>query len=284
MTLTRHSIFIAAGMLIVATLTLCLSLWQFTLARAERKEASEALDLAHKAQEAADLAQTRIREHEDAIIMLEDQLDESASLLRILDLSLRAESGERAAFIELHNYAFASNADIILHQYAQKHMIRIHYMFGDEILDPSVAATWASSYTVPTDRLHDYLHSELYTARASGVSTIAKLRLTQYLPDIVEMAFTEPDLHVLQVIQKTLEQEFQNFSPRVAFTLTDFILTPERGRSKFDTQWTAFSEDILKRDPTYTQNNSHKEIINADGRLPNQTIERTGDTRAGDFE
>ncbi len=239
-------------------LTLCLSYWQFRVADRKEHEAAVALKIADKAQQETVEAERRIMQHERDITNLATRLQQSAQLAQIHDWTIRAEAGDRDAFVALQRYVrdTATNSPLFVISLAQKNVNRIYRLFsGDQIMDPDVAyeessMSWAFIMQ-DTNRIPAFLKSDDYRTRAMAVGTIGTMRLNSYIPQLADIAFQEPDLHVLQFIVKTIEKAFDPSVSRNKFTVGDFLFPYYEGRKKFDDQWAQFGPDILRRKPKY---------------------------------
>lgn len=269
--LNKLSTHASLGMLVVSALALILAAWQFSLARTERKEATTALDLANRAQESSARAEERIAAHEQALTNLTVQLEHSAEMARIHDLTIRAESGERAAFVALQKIVdeAETNSDPFYISFAQKNINRIFSIFtSDRIQDPGVSMVEGPFPPIwPTNIIPVNLTADNYETRALAVATIGKMRLNSFIPQLADMAFAEPDLYVLQLIVRTINNAFEHCAPRVGFSINDFLYPYYDGRSKFEAQWKEFGPKLLKRKPLYIktepwgENASHQMII-----------------------
>ena len=253
--LQEISVKTAIGVLVLSVFSFGLATWQFNLARAERREASDALDLAKEAQEATQQAKAQIELHELKLTNLTSQLATSAELAKIHDWSIKAEAGDRAAFMELQHYVWetSSNSASYAISFAQKNVNRIHQLYtGEKILDPGVAqGEWTLSVIWPTNTITINLESDNYTSRAAAVGTIGTLRLNTFIPTLADMAQNEPDLYVLQLIVKTINNAFAGCAPRAGFTIDDFLFPHYEGKKKFDAEWAEFGPSILKRKSKY---------------------------------
>jgi len=208
-----------------------------------------------QSQTAVEEAQGRIALQETQLSNLTARSTESARLAQIHEWTIRAESGDRAAFVALQKYVAdtRTNSAPFVISFAQKNVNRIYTLFSnDKTLDPGVALGESPlSVFGPTNQIPADLRSQDYVNRVAAVSTIGAMRLNSYTPQLADMAFEEPDLHVLQVIVKTIEKAFAGCAPRSGFGLGDFLFPYGEGRKKFDEQWAKFGPELLQRKPKY---------------------------------
>ncbi len=216
-----------------------------------RKTVDRLLTDSRQGQTLIEQAQRRIALQEGQLSNLTVRLEQSAQLAQIHEWSIRAEAGDREAFMALQKYVCdtRTNSAPFVISFAQKNVNRIYDLFtGDKILDPGVAhGEWTLSIIWPTNHIPANLKAEDYTSRAAAVGTIGTMRLNGEIPKLADMAFQEPDLYVLQLIVKTIEKAFDGCAPRVGFTINDFLFSQYEGRKKFDAQWAQFGPHILKR-------------------------------------
>jgi hypothetical protein len=208
-----------------------------------------------RSQASIEETQGRTLQQESVISNLTVRHEQSAKLSQIHDWTIRAEAGERAAFTALQKYVWESstNSTDFYISFAQKNVNRISGLFtGEKILDPGVSqGEWSMSVIWPTNDIPVNLKGDNYTSRAAAVGTIGTMRLNSFIPTLVDMAFDEPDLYVLQLIVKTIDKAFEGCAPRAGFTIYDFLFPHYDGRKKFEEQWVAFSPTILKRKAKY---------------------------------
>ncbi len=208
-----------------------------------------------QSQSAVEDAKGRIALQEGQLSNLTMRLSESAGLAQVHDWTIRAESGDREAFLALQKFVAQTrtNSAPFVISFAQKNVNRIYTLFADDkTLDPGAALGESPlSACEPTNQIPGNLKSEDYVNRIAAVSTIGAMRLNSYIPQLADMAFEEPDLHVLHVIAKTIEKAFAGCAPRVGFNMDDFLSPYSEGRKKFDEQWAKFGPEILQRKPKY---------------------------------
>lgn len=220
-----------------------------------RRTLDRLLNDIRQSQFAVENAKGRIAQQEGQLSNLTMRLSESAGLAQIHDWTIRAESGDREAFLALQKYVAETrtNTAPFVISFAQKNVNRIYTMFAnDKTLDPGVELGESPlSAFLPTNQIPGNLKSKDYVNRIAAVSTIGTMRLNSYTPQLADMAFEEPDLHVLQVITKTIEKAFAGCAPRAGFIMDDFLSPYYDGKKKLDEQWAKFGPEILQRKPKY---------------------------------
>jgi len=250
-----------------------LSWLQFRYAQRQSCAADEALSKASRAQQLSEDAERQIATYTNLLVQLRDELARTKDMAELSDLTLRAESGDRQALITLNNKSRDNNW--ILTTIAEKNLNRVLARFtGMEISDPGVAARINGLHFMENkDAVERFLNSPQYETRVDAVDTVRFLRVNALIPKVIDIALSDPDLHVVQVACNTLnklllepdaERQLQETGGSVMQPLSiyDFVVVAERTKTELLAKWEQRKDRLLAVKPKYwKQAEGNKQVL-----------------------
>lgn len=239
---------------IILFLTLVLTFWQFKVAMKKEDEASTALRLAQEAQTISrnglDIVESAKAQLED----LEKRHNQSAELTEIAYLTVRAENGDRAAFERLvqHSEEERTPDDPFIITVAEKNISRILKTFsGDTSTDPWIEREIGMPPLFGHGDVETNLDNPRFAGRAWAVHAVETLRLNNLIPHLIEIGFTDPDLHVVHIVCNTLNNMLTPVGLKRRLSVFDFVISPDRTREELQSFWESRKDALLAVKPKY---------------------------------
>lgn len=239
---------------IILFLTLLLTYWQFKVAMRKEDEATTALQLA---QDAQTISRNGLKLVESAKAQLEDletRQNQSAALIEIAYLTVQAENGDRAAFERLVKHAEDERTtdDPFIITVAEKNISRILKAFsGDTSTDPWIEREIGLPPLFGPGEVEKNLDNPRFAGRAWAVHSVETLRLYNMIPRLIEIGFTDPDLHVVHIACNTLNNMLAPYGLNRRLSVYDFVISSDRTKEELQRLWESRKDALLAIKPKY---------------------------------
>lgn len=243
-----------------------LSWLQFCHARQQAQAAEQALLMAEHAQLLSQNAEQQISKYTNLVEKIKNELMQTKALTDLSYLTIRAETGDRAALSQLKTLSV--DGDGWVTTTAEKNLNRIFDRYeGMQISDPLVASRMQGFHMMgvgDSNSVERFLGSPQYETRAEAVDTVRFLRLNYLIPRLIDLGVAEQDLHVVQVICNGLnellltpnsewELQEQGASVKQPLSVSDFVMSTEATRIRLLQIWEKRRERLLSVKPKYWQ-------------------------------
>ena len=242
---------------IALLMSLSISFMHMRSARQKELDAAEALSLANAALGTSRQAQILMKQQEQTLTDLQRHEESTRQRAGIAYLTVRAESGDRAAFNELWDMI---SDDLDVHFATQtpewSNILRILSMYNDESIKDPLVDMVATGPAAPPGFFYNQspvesLDSISRESRAHGLNTIRRMRLYEYIPRLIEMIPEENDLHILQMLGMVLTDLLHSAGYNESIDFYELVISTDLTVERLHELWRTHSNDLLSIKPRY---------------------------------
>lgn len=165
---------------------------------------------------------------------------------------LAAAGGDRFAYKRARDLMFADKSCDDIPSLLKSMNFAMQRFWKDANENPIIKAEMLAPLSGSLDVVKS-LSSENSQMRLLALHHVLDLRMNKYLPDIVEMLRNEPDLNVVQLAVKTINDTFSDnikpnhTNPVWVFSLDGCVFSYDEFRAHFMEMWNAEKDVILGR-------------------------------------
>ena len=176
-------------------------------------ESRKATNASIIAKETLDAAQARVALLQEKVTAQEASLSNALERVNLYGDILAAGGGDRWAYKRAKEYLLLHSADEGTSEPILQTLRHITELFQSDVTNNSLIVFHAIKLPSPFydgSNVLSNLKSTDLAKRLNAVGTIWKLRLNNYIPEIINIAKDEPNLNVLQLIIHVVEKTFED--------------------------------------------------------------------------